>query len=1009
MEDHENISPPSTSNEYPTGSLGLKWDVDKDQRAEALHPMRHSLANPSPPLSPGVHFNTLPRTNASSPTSPIDPTSPSKESKSRRSRLFFWLNSTGNTPQSPELGSASDMPGEVTSPSYSTVATTLPTSRSIRSMDVRHLDPSSYSSSSLGRSAPSSNRSYLPPTPQPVDMPEPRPRLALGADLTTSVRPLSTTSLPVNTFQPTMASDTSQAPAEQRNSTHLLLQANSEHRPLSRAAAIIRPHSGGPSSDSLSRETQHLMTRQPNPSQSVESTVADTGINRHSMVSPLARYSFSLQGAEMSDIDDQASETGIAVPPSSLQQVSTSTPHPVPLYEGRSSPHTVTPRSTRESLVSPLSDSSAWDTASVRSRNTIPPHQSKISIKSDTSVDSSIRELSKRRLKQATRQLQELAGKSLAYVRSTGNTTAEASQDYSRPHSLDDVPVSSDQSSMGILEPGSQPDLRVGMQRGPEPFIGDDDVPLRYYDQKSFPIAKGAASSTSDQSSPYGLGTSQPQRRASSIKPRLSISTSVSAEPPGSHPVRVSSVSSTDSNRVLDTLSAPISPTLSSPRSLYYRGIPPGTSSPVSVPGPLSHHLPTDASSSFNKSPTLATLSEMSAQIDPVADERLFSTPIPKPFAQIERVQECSANQPSTYTTSTDGTLGYPPSSSTPVSPRSVHSQSSHSTGNRSAYTLHSGEGLTPTSVSEVFPPGPPVSTASQELSSMDDDSPLALALALLADGACRLSFFPPRPERLVDTENRQGILSSNRRAPLFIVQPGYARDKADCFANSTHQNLDSRQFLATATQALHRAPNLSVMYHDVSSLEQDREPRVTCDQLLREASLACELQDYPKATLLYRDSALHGSFHGLFLYGLALWAGWGCTADPPFALQCLEAAVGYAAVEISIRLTETVYPAPFKRHLTLALYELALCHRYGWGTPVDLVQAAYYLKITAQLGDPDAQEDLAFCYLDGQGVTRDMSSAMSYFSQADRQGIWLYGNMWCFKRKYLMQYSWVT
>ncbi|KAJ1649429.1 hypothetical protein IWQ61_009486, partial [Dispira simplex] len=825
-----------------------------------------------------------------------------------------------------------------------------------------------------------------------MDMPEPRPRLALGGDLSTSSRPLSTRSLPVNTFQPTVTSNTPQASPEQQISAHSLLLANPEHSSISRTAAVARAYSGGPSLSSLGTETQSPLVRKPNLAPSAESVVTDTGASRHSMVSPLARYSFSLQEAEISDIGDQTigitSETSFVTSPLPQQRLSTPSPRPIPVYKGRSSIHTVTPLSTRESLVCPSSDSSAWDASSVRSRNTIPSRQSRISINTDTRGDSSIGKLSKMRLKQATRQLQELAGKSLAYVRSTGHTPAEPLQNPSRAHSLDNVPVLSDRPLMSTLGPESQPDLRVGIQPRPEPFTGNDDELLRYYDPKLFPTTKGTPSPTSDRSSSCVLDTSQSLGPTSRIKPRLSISTSVSTELPGPCSVRVSSLSSTDSNRLLDTIAVPISPTLSSPRSLYYRGRASGASSPITVPGPLSHPLPTDASSSFTILPTLAVLSEMSANVDPAADERLFSTPIPKPFAQPERVQEGNVNQASIYTTSTEGTLVYPPSSSAPVSPRSVYSQSSFSTGNRSAYTLYGGEGLTATSVSEFSPPGPPGWTASQDFSPMDDDSPLALVLALLADDACVSSFLPPRPERSVDTEYRRRILSNNRRVPLFIVQSSYTRDGADHSVNSTFRNSDSARFLATATNALHRSPNLSMIGQDAGLLGQDGEPRVTCDQILREASLACNLHDHPKATRLYRNAALHGSFYGLFLYGLALWAGWGCPADPPFALQCLEAAVDYAEVEISTRLTESSYPEPFKRHLTLALYELALCHQHGWGTPVELVRATYYFKITALLGDPDAQDDLACCYLDGQGVTRNMHSAMRYFSQADRQGI---------------------
>ena len=82
-----------------------------------------------------------------------------------------------------------------------------------------------------------------------------------------------------------------------------------------------------------------------------------------------------------------------------------------------------------------------------------------------------------------------------------------------------------------------------------------------------------------------------------------------------------------------------------------------------------------------------------------------------------------------------------------------------------------------------------------------------------------------------------------------------------------------------------------------------------------------------------------------------------------------------------------------------LALYELGTSFRFGWGvekdkrmvrpafigkgilTPRPLTafrfeQAVSYFQLAADMGDPDAQSDLAFCYANGKGTKKDMKKA---------------------------------
>ena len=61
---------------------------------------------------------------------------------------------------------------------------------------------------------------------------------------------------------------------------------------------------------------------------------------------------------------------------------------------------------------------------------------------------------------------------------------------------------------------------------------------------------------------------------------------------------------------------------------------------------------------------------------------------------------------------------------------------------------------------------------------------------------------------------------------------------------------------------------------------------------------------------------------------------------------------------------------------VVLALYEMGTSFRFGWGTPKDKRMAVEYFTMAAELGDVDAQGDLAFCWANGKGCKKDMKKA---------------------------------
>lgn len=69
------------------------------------------------------------------------------------------------------------------------------------------------------------------------------------------------------------------------------------------------------------------------------------------------------------------------------------------------------------------------------------------------------------------------------------------------------------------------------------------------------------------------------------------------------------------------------------------------------------------------------------------------------------------------------------------------------------------------------------------------------------------------------------------------------------------------------------------------------------------------------------------------------------------------------------------------KGELVLAIYELGNSYRHGWGVPKkDPVAAKQYYETAANLGDVDAMNETAWCYLTGFGTKKDKVSIVNVF-----------------------------
>ena len=147
-------------------------------------------------------------------------------------------------------------------------------------------------------------------------------------------------------------------------------------------------------------------------------------------------------------------------------------------------------------------------------------------------------------------------------------------------------------------------------------------------------------------------------------------------------------------------------------------------------------------------------------------------------------------------------------------------------------------------------------------------------------------------------------------------------------------------------------------------------------DENIQEAIRLHESGDLENSTVMFgRLAEPQGANNALaqVLYGLALRHGWGITPDHEKAVHYLSlAASNSAAVEEQALAAGMKKGGAAKGELVLAVFELANCFRQGWGVKKDPAAARQYYETAANLGDTDAMEEAAWCYMEGFGGGKD-------------------------------------
>lgn len=85
------------------------------------------------------------------------------------------------------------------------------------------------------------------------------------------------------------------------------------------------------------------------------------------------------------------------------------------------------------------------------------------------------------------------------------------------------------------------------------------------------------------------------------------------------------------------------------------------------------------------------------------------------------------------------------------------------------------------------------------------------------------------------------------------------------------------------------------------------------------------------KAADNFRLAAEQGSPLGMFLYGVSLRHGWGCKKNEKIAFQYLQKAAESAVLDLN-NLSSTVNMSAARGELVMAIYELGVSFRHGWG-----------------------------------------------------------------------------
>lgn len=331
-------------------------------------------------------------------------------------------------------------------------------------------------------------------------------------------------------------------------------------------------------------------------------------------------------------------------------------------------------------------------------------------------------------------------------------------------------------------------------------------------------------------------------------------------------------------------------------------------------------------------------------------NKKVNNSTCPAPTASKSTTTSSSNN----HTNTNNSRLPKPPLTPLVIPPTPVRSSSSPNrafmtpTRTSSIQNLHNSDYHSPASATT---PG----------SSRSLNSPNSSGLSPFTASPCT-----PSPNTLLPHNMLPSPLGGNY---IQQLQPPQQQQNSTSGSNSKHKK---HSFMPDS--AAEKCVHEGIKFHEAGKLEQATE-------MFRQASN----MDFPM---------------GMFLYGVSLRHGWGCKKNEHLAFQYLQKSAEHAVVDLN-NFSSPVNTSASKGELIMAIYELGVSFRHGWGCKKNKETAVHYFKIAADLNDPDAQNDLGHCYYHGHGVKKDMYLAAKYYRKADKQGQGIMGNSWIWKSKY--------
>ncbi|KAI8330319.1 hypothetical protein BC941DRAFT_440835 [Chlamydoabsidia padenii] len=234
---------------------------------------------------------------------------------------------------------------------------------------------------------------------------------------------------------------------------------------------------------------------------------------------------------------------------------------------------------------------------------------------------------------------------------------------------------------------------------------------------------------------------------------------------------------------------------------------------------------------------------------------------------------------------------------------------------------------------------------------------------------------------------------------PPLVIPP---TPSASSFVSSPQHHQQQRSPLPSSSSSSLLTPSLtpggSSPLTGSPRTPSNNKPAAEGEALLLEGIKYHESGKLEQATYYFHKAAQLQIPMAMFFYGVSLRHGWGCAKNEPVAFQYLQKAAEHAVLDLN---SNMVHNSASKGELIMAIYEMGVSFRHGWGCRKNKETAVYFFKIAADLGDADAQNDLGHCYYHGQGVKKDVAAAAKYYRKADKQGHGIMGNSWIWKKKY--------